>query len=431
MFRPKPYTTKFLKLLSVFIICIALTGCGKSSEIETQAGINAKEPLEEAMPVYSAEDDKEVAEYLSAQYGIVFSESPAKVILDCDMTYLGDDSMCMCILAQADSLGLIDLLGVTITGGNSFVASGTNATLTQLEMIGRADIPVYMGTDIPINGFRNMDAQEKIVGKIDHYGVMYNLDSYIEPDQYHNLGSAYERKWGYSQKEPAQQNSVDFMIEQVDKYPGEVNIISVGAATNIAMACQKEESFASNTAGIIYMGTIVTGEGSYTPYADFNCFYDAEAFSICLKSDFPSQTIVPHDAAKSAVLNKAVFDLIDSKNDTLISKMWLDNQYSLYQRTPSHKTNCTDAIAAVVFLNNDVVLEKKNLYLTINTDEADAKYGSTVIWDSKDGASDAVEAAFILDVDTNLYWNFVTDIICHAQHNSAYTYSYFMEINDL
>lgn len=81
---------------------------------------------------------------------------PRKVILDCDMTYLGDDAMCMCILAQADNIGLIDLLGVTITGGNSFVASGTNAALNQLEAIGREDIPVYMGTDVPLNGFRDM-----------------------------------------------------------------------------------------------------------------------------------------------------------------------------------------------------------------------------------------------------------------------------------
>lgn len=56
----------------------------------------------------------------------------------------------------------------------------------------------------------------------------------------------------------------------------------MGAATNIAMACRQDESFASNTAGIIYMGTIADGPGTYTPYADFNVFYDAEAFSTCL-----------------------------------------------------------------------------------------------------------------------------------------------------
>lgn len=100
--------------------------------------------------------EEKAADYLKGQYDLEFTEVPRKVILDCDMTYLGDDAMCMCILAQADNIGLIDLLGVTITGGNSFVASGTNAALNQLEAIGREDIPVYMGTDVPLNGFRDM-----------------------------------------------------------------------------------------------------------------------------------------------------------------------------------------------------------------------------------------------------------------------------------
>lgn len=221
------------------------------------------------------------------------------------------------------------------------------------------------------------------------------------------------------------------MVEQVNQYPGEVTIISVGAATNIAMACQQDETFASNTAGIIYMGTIIDGQGTYTPYADFNVFYDAEAFSICLNSDFPTQTIVPHDASKSAVLDKAVFDLMDAKEDTLISKMWLDDQYSLYRRTTTRKMGCVDAIAAVVLLNPNVVKEKEDLYVAINTDVSAAEYGQTTTWRDEEADIGAAYATFVLAVDTNLYWNFVTDLICHMQSGSSYTYSYFVESNGL
>ena len=63
------------------------------------------------------------------------------------MTFLGDDAFCLSILVQADNTGLIDLVGVTVTGGNSFASVGTNAALRQLELWGRPDIPVYMGTD--------------------------------------------------------------------------------------------------------------------------------------------------------------------------------------------------------------------------------------------------------------------------------------------
>lgn len=395
------------QLFFVLLLCFALAGCGSDRRTENS-------------------DEKEMeaaAGYLREQYGILTQETTPKVILDCDMTYLGDDAMCMCILAQADKLGLIELLGVTVTGGNTFVAAGTNAALNQLERIGREDIPVYMGTDVPLLGFRDMEEQEEIVGSINHWGVMYRLDDYVEPEQYHDLGASYERKWGYSQTEPERQSSIEFMIEQVKQYPGEITIISAGAATNIATACLREESFAADTAGIIYMGTALEGQGTYTPYADFNCFYDAEAFQICLSSDFPSQTIVPHDAAQSAVLDKAVFDLMDAKERTAVSEMWLDNQYSLYQRTTNRKDNCADAIAAVVFLNPSVVRKQEQLSVSINTDTADAAYGSAATWKSEGTENDVPCAAFILDLDTNLYWDFVTDLLCQMQYPSPYTYS--------
>lgn len=398
-----------MKKLLVFILllCFILTGCGSDCKTED-----------------SDEKDMEAAAgYLREQYGILTGEKPPKVILDCDMTYLGDDAMCMCILAQADKLGLIELLGVTITGGNAYVAAGTNAALNQLERIGREDIPVYMGTDVPILGFRNMEEQEEIVGSINHWGVMYRLDDYVEPEKYHDLGASYERKWGYSQTEPEKQSSAEFMVEQVKQYPGEVTIISAGAATNIAAACLQEESFAANTAGIFYMGTILEGQGGCTPYADFNCFYDAEAFQICLGSEFPSQTIVPHDAAQSAVLNKEVFDLMNEKERTAVSELWLDNQYSLYQRAANRKDNCADAIAAVVFLNPAVVRKQERYFVTINTDVSAAAYGRAIVRKEEEAGTDGSCATFILDLDTKLYWDFATDLLCQMTYPSTYTYS--------
>lgn len=414
----KPY------LLSLLILCLLLSGCKHNSIKEDNPDSHIAD-VSDTVPVYSADDHEACADYIRSQYGLLACDVPPKVILDCDMTYLGDDAMCMSILAQADTLGLIDLIGITITGGNSFTACGTNAALNQLELIGCSDIPVYMGNDIPIEGFRNMEEQEAIVGKISRYGAMYRVDDYISPEKYHDLGVFYERKWGYSQAEPQSQSSMDFMLEQVHKYPGEITLISIGAPTNIAMACREDETFARDTAGIIYMGMTVGGQGTYTPYADFNCFYDAKAFQICTSSSFPSQTAIPHEASKSALLNKAVFDLMDDKNDTLISKLWLENQYSLYQRTTTRTDGCPDAMAAVVFLYPEVITQKENLFVQINTDASDAEYGKTTTFSNQEEAPDAPCITFVVDLNTALYWDFVTDLICHMENGSTHTYSYF------
>lgn len=408
----------------VLAVALLLAGCGETISEQAENNSVVQETSESTVPTYSVEEDRAAAEYLVSEYGLKQRETIPKVILDCDMSYLYDDAMCMCILAQADTLGLIDLLGVTITGGNQFVSYGTNSALVQLERIGRADIPVYMGTDIPINGIRDLEAQAEIIGQIDRYGSMHHFDEYVEPEKYHDLGSYYERKWGYSETDPQEQASVDFMIEQVNNYKGEIMIISVGSATNVAMACEKDSSFAANTAGIIYMGTIIEGAGTYTPYADFNVFYDAEAFDICLKSAFPSQTVIPHDAAETAVLNKSVFDLMDAKNDTLISNLWIDNWYSQYRRNTNYKSSCTDAIAAVVLLNPNVIQDERMLSLEINTDVNSPEYGRTIY--EEDG-----DMRVVMAVDTELYWDFVTDLICHMQSKAEVDYEYFVEENDI
>lgn len=196
---------------------LILTGCRSADTTDAGTANSSAVPEEQeyVIPTYSAEDDAAAAEYLVNEYNIDFGGTVPKVILDCDMTYLYDDAMCMCILVQADTLGLIDLLGVTITGGNQFVSYGTNSALVQLERIGRSDIPVYMGTDIPINGIRDLEAQAEIVGRIDRYGSMHHFDEYVEPEKYHDLGSYYERKWGYSETEPQDLNSVDLLAKKM------------------------------------------------------------------------------------------------------------------------------------------------------------------------------------------------------------------------
>lgn len=399
------------KLPALLLACLLLTGCdGSIANGEGNPDIAENENVSQS--ACSLEEIRAAAEYMRLKYGMSSENVVPKVILDCDMTYLGDDAMCMSILARADTLGLIDLLGITVTGGNSFVAYGANAALNQLELIGRADIPVCLGTDIPLAGFRDMEEQEKIVGQISHWGALFNTDNYMEPEMYHDLGPLFERKWGYSRTDPLEQSSTDFLLEQTAQYPGEVILVSVGPATNIALACKADDSFAQNTAGIIYMAGVFTGQGSFTPYADFNCFYDPEAYKICFESAFPSQIIVPHETAEAAMLDKSVFDLMDTKNETPAARLWLENCYGLYKRTPSRRDSCADAIAAVVLLCPELVTERGSFSVTVSTDLEAPEYGQTTVLPAGEGAAGNTCADFILDLETERYWEFVTDLLC-------------------
>ena len=87
-----------------------------------------------------------------------------KVILDTDMVELLDDGVAMMMLAQAPN---IQLEGVTIVFGNTWVETGTAAAIRQLEGMGRKDIPVFMGVDEPTRKgrFDHMAEEKRLYGQ--------------------------------------------------------------------------------------------------------------------------------------------------------------------------------------------------------------------------------------------------------------------------
>ncbi len=400
-------------LIWIIALLVLISGCREESrnrdDGQTPTGtVAAPETVFTVPPSFTAQENEACRKYLREKYGIETGNVVPKVILDTDMTFLGDDAMCLSILVQADNIGLIELLGVTVTGGNSFVAVGTNATLRQLELFGRSDIPVCMGTDEPIYGFRNMEEQKSIVGSMENWGVQHKLEDYIKPEDYHSLGTYYERKWGYSEMAPRESGATEFLLEQVAEHPGEITIVSVGAPISIALACKQEEAFAEHVKSILYLGGIRSGKGSYTPYADFNFFYDAAAVKICLEAGFPCQLLLPHETVQEVKLTKPFYDALDAGEKTQISEFWLEHQYSLYKRNENRKDSCVDAAAAVVSLISGIVEESKDMAVDIEADETKATYGGLIF----PGEQEA-NVTVITRINHTLCLEFVTDLLSH------------------
>ncbi len=131
-----------------------------------------------------------------------------KVILDCDNT-MGvkrsdiDDGLTFAYLYTHDE---VDLLGMTITFANNHEHVCYYNTKQMMEDMGITDVPYFAG------------------GRI---------------------AGAYES--------PA----VDFLVEQVNKYPGEITIIAIGAQTNLAGAYAKDADFFKKAKRLILMGGMI------------------------------------------------------------------------------------------------------------------------------------------------------------------------------
>lgn len=303
--------SKHLKKLLCIIILVPflLGGCVKTDDAPSGGDqSDVQTPMPTSVPAYS--DKTSLSDFT------IVTDSFTKVILDCDMGYVNDDAFAMMFLAQADKLGYIDLLGIAVSGGNKTGAVAVNLALLQLEAVERTDIPVYIGRDEPLLGFSAERA-----AKQDYAGDTYNnMDKYVSPENYHNLGELYNSSWGYSVTEAQELSAAEFMVEQVKQYPGEITILCIGPATNVALACQADETFAANTAGIIYMGGNL-GDGS-----SFNWSYDADAVKVCLENAFPKQIICTSEIVESMQLPSGFLSELASFEDSLVARFFTERR---------------------------------------------------------------------------------------------------------
>lgn len=353
------------------------------------------------------------------------AETPAvkRAILDTDMGYLNDDAIVMFMLAQADSLGECDFLGVTTVGGNTFCAPGTTAALRQLELIGRSDIPVYMGTDIPLMGFRNMEAESQIWGMPEYSGAYWDWnektfgDVTKRPTDYKNLPS--EPKYGYAETEAQDEHAIDFIIEQVHKYPGEVTIFVIGAGTNMALAVRKDPTIVEDAAGVVYMGGAVDVPGNSNTTAEFNWYYDPEGIRICLNAEWKNQLVVPNDIAEAVFYTKDIYDRIVEKQGNEISKLIVEGQAQRFEENPEASSFVWDSITAAVWLHPEIATDIQERYLTVDTNYGPG-YGNAISWwtsrnrdvETGEGMPYGVQKCDILfDIDREAFWDFYVDIL--------------------
>lgn len=71
-------------------------------------------------------------------------------------------------------------------------------------------------------------------------------------------------------------------MDLVEKNPGEIEIVTIGPVTNIALAILKAPETMNKVKSIYTMGTAGFGVGNTTPVSEFNVYVDAEAYSIMI-----------------------------------------------------------------------------------------------------------------------------------------------------
>ena len=303
-----------------------------------------------------------------------------KVIIDDDSFSL----MHLMLLGAED----VEVLGINSVTGNSWSGRIVPYALRGLELIDRPAIPVVKGATYPLlNTKAQTKLWESLYGRLTWKGVW--MEEWVEPTiqslpEYYEVDAPVEVTWGNPTIEADPRIAANFLVEMVRTYPGEISIIAGGPLTNLALAQRLDPEFASLAKELVYMGASFNPqqvidnqvaadfarEFANSPRREFNIRLDPEAASIVSRSPWSQITIIPIDPSTgtqltSELLNRAARAAPKAMGQVLAT--W-EPGFPLW-----------DEIAAAVWLNPSLIVQKERLYVDYNT-QFGPSYGDTLSW---------------------------------------------------
>lgn len=335
---------------------------------------------------------------------------PEKVIYDTDFGTLNDDGMGLIMLAQLQAEGRIDLLGVTVVSGNQWVEQEVADALRAVERLGIAgDVPVLAGAVFPlVHDYRGLAAEQALFGR-GYSGAWTRPQPQSEAD----LTAPPD---GFAQNTTTgEQHAVDFIIDQVKANPGEVTILAIGPATNLALAIRTAPEIVGDIKRIIWMGGAFDAMGNVTPAAEFNWWFDPEAARIVLREPIP-QVIVPLDVTNKVAMELDEFRAItEIENPTAVTELW-KTVYGERFAGPNPRRDIWDTIAVGYLADPDIVTDMRRFYVDVDTNFG-PNYGRAMGYRPSSSDPDTAPIAglqaadVIYEIDEDRFWADFTDLM--------------------
>ncbi|MDK0532048.1 nucleoside hydrolase [Clostridium perfringens] len=250
-----------------------------------------------------------------------------KVIIDCDPGI--DDALAIILALKSKE---IEVIGITTVSGNVESVQGAKNALKVLKLLGRLDIPVYLGESKPI--------KRELVTAQDTHGEDGLGETFLE-----EVSSEYIRE-----------NGVDFILNTL-KNQENVSIIALGPLTNLYRAIEKDSETFHRVKEIVSMGGAYKSHGNCSPVAEFNYWVDPHGAREFLKKFNGEFTMVGLDVTREIVLTPNLREMIHQFNDEIgdfiydITRFYVDFHWE-QERTLGCVIN--DPLAVEFFINRDI-----------------------------------------------------------------------------
>lgn len=308
-----------------------------------------------------------------------------KIIIDCDPGI--DDTLALMYAIQHPK---IDVVAITITEGNSPVELGLKNTFVTLELLNRRDIPVYVGTNEPLE--RDFVSAQDTHGMD---GLGENDLELAEPIIY--------------QKQSAAAFLADYFSKQTD-----TSIIALGPLTNIARALKANPQLGHNCKRFVSMGGSFKSHGNCSPVAEYNYWCDPHAAQYVFANLGKKNEMVGLDITRKIVFTPNHLEYMKRINPEVADFVGkITGFYFDFHWRYEHIIGCVinDPLALAYFIDKNIASGFDSYTDVVCEGIA---LGQTVV-DQYDFYHKPANSTILTSVDTALFWNDFMTVLLHAQ----------------
>lgn len=276
--------------------------------------------------------------------------SKRKILIDTDPG-CDDGFAIMSALAYED----FDILGIMCVAGNKSLPIVVPNALRLVDFNSR-DIPVLKGSH---NCLAKLDSNEKE----ENLGV-----------DFHGIDGMGESGLEYSERCLCETPAWDFMLEKIKQYPNEIELITLGPLTNIAIAIEKDLETMKKLKSITVMGGSVYLKGNTTEYAEYNIWFDALAANKVIQAlaDDVDITLVGQDATHGTIIPHGLLDFLSyegGKRGAVLEKIGRTLLKSYYYANKISGAIIHDLYTVLCVIDPSIINVQKKLNIDVLLDD--------------------------------------------------------------
>lgn len=289
---------------------------------------------------------------------------------------LSTDTVATLMLLQADN---IDLLGICTVSCDMWAKQETAYALRLLEIMGRPEIPVFMGAQEPLLNTKAEAQMRYQMFGARSLGDEGYLGCFAKDapgrDDVGPLPPPYSR---FAQIKAQPDQAADFIVRTIRANPGEVTMYCGGPMTNLALAVMLAPDIVPITKEVIFMGG-----GMHHSTSSVNVYFDAEAAKICFRAGFAKFTVVTTDLAEQVHMqDDGKVDDIVERAQAPIADLFREYEQKPQRANPQRRSfRMPDEMMAAHAIDPTIFTGYDEMYLDIVTHN-DGHYGDTSFWDA-------------------------------------------------